>query len=151
MVNPKKIFGTVPPDRVLHRPDVSCGYLNTKRSGSEMSSRGSLRMRKNAAAGNFSLQAESGAIQIRTARAAILSASSPRTGPMADRGTRERTDFPCQAGFKSRTMPRFDNLMRLGVSGMKVFPLLLMFLTAVSLPAFAFDLSSPAGHWLTTR
>lgn len=33
---------------------------------------------------------------------------------------------------------------------MKVFFLLLIFLTAVSLPAFAFDLSSPAGHWLTT-
>ncbi|HEY1269273.1 MAG TPA: DUF2147 domain-containing protein, partial [Candidatus Binatia bacterium] len=33
---------------------------------------------------------------------------------------------------------------------MKVIFLLLLFLTAVSLPAFAFDLSSPAGHWLTT-
>ena len=33
---------------------------------------------------------------------------------------------------------------------MKVAAFLLMFLTAVSLPAFAFDLPSPAGHWLTT-
>jgi uncharacterized protein (DUF2147 family) len=32
---------------------------------------------------------------------------------------------------------------------MKVVSLLLLFLTAVSLPAFAFDLASPAGHWLT--
>jgi uncharacterized protein (DUF2147 family) len=33
---------------------------------------------------------------------------------------------------------------------MKVSALLLLFLTAVSPPAFAFDLSTPAGHWLTT-
>jgi hypothetical protein len=34
---------------------------------------------------------------------------------------------------------------------MKVSSLLLMFLTAVSLPVYAFDLSSPAGLWMITN